>query len=301
MGKQIINSDPVRYALEQTVKKGLFSKKEVTKYAIGDENGQPLTGYDWTVVHPYEDGICMVQRHPQGIKFPLDLMGQEILKSYAGYQVRPKNGYLFISLSHKSMTIEQILDMSWSDSLDSDKDTMPYWQRGIANRSQKILIDPKKNTFLKVQGDLVLYGSSSTVGMDYNKLGIGRLKDGELISLIPCEYNYVQALSENFVAAGRVIVTKSTQAASLTKNQISVTNRAAVQIFSAEDGSPVSDRIYGAIRRNRDGTSSAVMYPNIKPADLLHRQSAGEAFRGSGLLDFSGEKNVRLDSNYRKM
>jgi len=98
-----------------------------------------------------------------------------------------------------------------------------------------------------------------------------------------------------------VIVTETTQVASLTKNQVSVTNRAAVQIFSAEDGSPVSDRIYGAIRRNRDGTSSAVMYPNIKPADLLHRQSAGEVFSGSGLLDFSGEKNVRLDSNYQKM
>ena len=108
---QIINKDPVRYILEQTVKKRLFSKKEVTKYAIGDENGQPLTGYDWAVIHPYEDGISMAQRHPQGIKFPLDLMGQEILKAYAGYQVRPKNGYLFIALSHKSMTVEQILDM----------------------------------------------------------------------------------------------------------------------------------------------------------------------------------------------
>jgi len=96
-------------------------------------------------------------------------------------------------------------------------------------------------------------------------------------------------------------VTKTTQAASLTTNRVSVSNRAAVQIFSVKDGSPVSDRIYGMIRRNRDGTSSAVMYPNIKPADLLHRQSAGEAFKGSGLLDFSGEKNVRLDSNYQKM
>ena len=64
---QIINKDPVRYILEQTVKKRLFSKKEVTKYAIGDENGQPLTGYDWAVIHPYEDGISMAQRHPQGI------------------------------------------------------------------------------------------------------------------------------------------------------------------------------------------------------------------------------------------
>ena len=34
---------------------------------------------------------------------------------------------------------------------------------------------------------------------------------------------------------------------------------------------------------------------------LIHRQSAGEAFKGSGLLDFSREKNVRLDSNYQKM
>lgn len=301
MSMQIINQDPIRYLLEQTVKKGFFSKKEVIKYAIGDENGQPLTEYDWAVISPYEDGICMAQRHPQGIKFPLDLMGQEILKSYAGYQVRPKNGYLFLALTHKSMTVEQIMDMSWSDSAENSENMMPYWSRGIANRRQKILIDPKKNTFLKVQGDLVLYGSSSTVGMDYNKLGIGRLEDGELIPLIPCEYNYVEVLSENYVAAGRVIVTETTQVASLTKNQVSVTNRAAVQIFSAEDGSPVSDRIYGAIRRNRDGTSSAVMYPNIKPADLLHRQSAGEAFSGSGLLDFSGEKNVRLDSNYQKM
>ena len=178
---------------------------------------------------------------------------------------------------------------------------MPYWQRGIATKDQKILIDPKKNTFLRVQGDLVLYGSSSTVGMDYNKLGIGRLEDGKLVPLIPCEYNFVEVLSADYVAAGRVIVTKTTQAASLTTNRVSVSNRAAVQIFSVKDGSPVSDRIYGMIRRNRDGTSSAVMYPNIKPADLLHRQSAGEAFKGSGLLDFSGEKNVRLDSNYQKM
>ena len=121
------------------------------------------------------------------------------------------------------------------------------------------------------------------------------------IPLIPCEYNFVEVLSADYVAAGRVIVTKTTQAASLTTNRVSVSNRAAVQIFSVKDGSPVSDRIYGMIRRNRDGTSSAVMYPNIKPADLLHRQSAGEAFKGSGLFDFSGEKNVRLDSNYQKM
>ena len=43
MSMQIINQDPIRYLLEQTVKKGFFSKKEVIKYAIGDENGQPLT------------------------------------------------------------------------------------------------------------------------------------------------------------------------------------------------------------------------------------------------------------------
>ncbi len=301
MNMQVINQDPVRYILEQTVKKGIIFKKNVTKYAIGDENGQPLTDYEWEVIHPYEDGISMAQRHPQGYKYPIDLMGREILKDYTGYQVRPKNGLFFLSLNHKSMTVEQIMEKSWPDSAVGGETMMPYWPRGLANKSQEILIDPKKNTFLEVHGNIVLYGSSSTVGMDYNKLGIGRLDGDKLIPLIPCEYNHVEVLSENYVAAGRVIVTKTTQAATLTTNRVFVTNKAAVRIFSAKDGAPVSDQIYGNIHRNKDGTSSAVMYPNIKPEDLLHKQSMGEAFNGSGLLNFSGEKNVRLDSEYRKL
>ena len=301
MNMQIINQDPIRYILEKTVKKGLFVKKEVTKCAIGDENGQALTEYDWEVIEPYEDGVCMVQKHPRSNKLLIDLMGQQILKNYTGYQVRPKNGYYFLSLIHNSLTVEQIMEMSWFDSFEKGKKTLPYLARGIANKSQKILIDPKKNMYLEVHGNLVLYGNSSTVGMDYNRLGIGRLDDGEFIPLIPTEYNYVEVLNEDYVVAGRVIVTKTTQAATLTTNRISVTNRAAVQIFYAKTGSPVSDTIYGNVHINRDGTISATMYPNILPADLLHRQSAGEAFNGNGLLDFSGEKNVRLDSNFRKM
>ncbi len=54
----LINEEPKRYLLSQTtVKRSLFSKKELTLYAVGDENSKPLTGYEYEHIEPYENGL----------------------------------------------------------------------------------------------------------------------------------------------------------------------------------------------------------------------------------------------------
>ncbi len=62
MDMEKINENPVRVLLTQTEKKGLFSKKEVPVYAIGDENGTPLTEYEFSSIKPFEDGFAVALR-----------------------------------------------------------------------------------------------------------------------------------------------------------------------------------------------------------------------------------------------
>lgn len=174
---------------------------------------------------------------------------------------------------------------------------MPYWARGLANKNQEILIDPKKNTFLQIFGDIVLYGEWSVVSPDYSKLGVGKLSGDQLVSVLPCVYNHVEYLWDRILAVGRFHVTKTRTPSSLTKDTITVTSRLAVQLYNIDKGW-VSDLIFGNIFRTDGGNFSAVIYPHIRPEDLTHQQSVGEAFSGAGLLDLRDPKEVLLNDRF---
>ena len=293
-----ICDDPVRYLLAQTEKKGLFSKKEVTVFAVGDENGTPLTAYEFASVGPYTDGFASAQKKKGGSVL-LGTDGKPVLPEYGAYAIRPKNGYLTLYRSSVQYSGDTAMDEIWRDpAAENTKPKTPYWPRGLASSRQEILIDPKKNTFLQIFGDIVLYGNWSTVGLDYCSLGVGRFAGGGLVPVLPCVYNHAEYLWGRLVAVGRYVVNKTTTASSLTKNTVTVTSTLAFMVYDADSGKPVSDLVFGGIHRTDKGNISAVVYPHIRAEELTHRQSVGEAFSGAGLLDFKDPKKVVLNDRF---
>ncbi len=279
-----IHDNPPRYILEQTeTKKGLFSKKEVIKYAIGDENQHPLTGYDYDEIEEYHDGYAIVTVRKGSPKFPLDikkylvdLNGKQVLTSYSDshYKITPVGNFFQISLAQ---------------------------ERGLISKNEQVLIKPKENNYLEIIQDIVLYGNQSLVSPDYNKLGIALLTDVSLKPVVPCTYNYVQYLWNREAAVGRYVVTTTRTPSSLTHDTVTKTAKAAFQIYSVDSGKPVCDLIFGDIKETKNGNYSALIYPNIRPSDLTHVQSAAEAFSGTGLLDFSNEKRITINTDYKKI
>ncbi len=267
-----ICDDPIRYVLSQEeTKKGLFSKKSVTMLALGDENRQPLTAYEFDAIEPCGDGFFSAKRKKSAIV--LDANGAQMLKAYSdkSFAVRYENGLFFLTRGA---------------------------EKGLAARDGSVLVEPKGN-LLEVVDDIVLYGRVSTVGPDYNEAGIGRIEGNTLVPVVPCVYNHVQVLWDRVVAAGRYVVTTTRTASSLTRDTVTKTTRLAFELYSADTGERVSDLIFGEIHRTDKGNFSALVYPNIKSEELTHRQTAGEAFSGAGLLDFRGEKKVVLGPDYR--
>ncbi len=269
-----ICDDPIRHVLSQeTEKKGLFSKKSVTMYALGDENEQPLTAYEFISIESCGCGLFAAARKKGEKPIILDSSGAQLLKAYSdkSYAIRCENGLLCLSRGA---------------------------ERGLAAIDGSVLVEPKGN-FLKVEGDIVLYGKVSSVGPDYNETGIGRIEGNKLVPVVPCVYNHVQVLWDRVVAAGRYVVTTTRTATSLTRDTVTKTTRLAFELYSADTGEKVSDLIFGEIHRTQKGNYSAKVYPNIKSAELTHRQTTSEAFSGAGLLDFRGEKQVTLNADYR--
>lgn len=297
MDMEKINENPVRVLLTQTEKKGLFSKKEVPVYAIGDENGTPLTEYEFSSIKPFEDGFAVALKKKGG-RILLDTNGKEVLPNYRNYNICVKNGFLTLYKPSTTSSEDSILNAIWQDPASEIRNnTMPYWARGLANKNQEILIDPQKNTFLQIFGDIVLYGEWSVVSPDYSKLGVGKLSGDQLVSVLPCVYNHVEYLWDRILAVGRFHVTKTRTPSSLTKDTITVTSRLAVQLYNIDKGW-VSDLIFGNIFRTDGGNFSAVIYPHIRPEDLTHQQSVGEAFSGAGLLDLRDPKEVLLNDRF---
>lgn len=272
-----INDEPIRYALSQTTtKKSLFSKKEITKYAIGDENRNELTPYEFFWIKPYENGIanaCLAKKNGSPIFVCIDTDGRQMLKPYndSGYNVSWDNGYYSVNRGIGSL--------------------------GLAARNETVLIEPKGNNYLERIGDIVLYGDRSPVGLDYCELGIGKLVGNEMVRIVPRKYNHVQILEGRVVLAGRYVVTKTTTPSSLTKDRITTTSRLAFQLYSVDTGK-INDLVFGEIHKTKNGNYSAIVYPKIKPEELLHRQTVGEAFSGAGLLDFSDKKRIVLDADF---
>lgn len=293
-----LNNDPVRVLLSQTEKKGLFSKKEVSSYAVGDENGAPLTAYEFSLISPYEDGFTYAVKKKGGPVL-LDLAGKEVLPSYSGaFSIRPKNGYLTIFRSSSKFSGDAVMLDTWPDPAgEKIVPAIPYLNRGLAAQDQKILIDPKKNSYLQIIDDIVLYGDWSPVGLDYCRLGAAKLSGDSLETLLPCEYNYVQYLWDRVIAVGRYVVTKTSTPSSLTRNTVTTTAQPAFRLYHADSGW-IGDRIYGEIHRTKHGNISAVIYPHIRPEDLTHRQTMGEAFSGAGLLNFKDPKKVVLNDRF---
>lgn len=273
-----INDDPVRYELSQTtVKKGLFSKKEIVRCALGDENGDPLTPFEYGNISQYTDGFAETLYKPGTTSVcvaSIDINGKFMLRKYndSGYHVKWDNGYFLIT--------------RWNG------------YKGLATREEKVLIEPQDNNYLEITGDIVLYGNmAGGAGPDYNDMGIGKLAGDALIPVIPRRYNHVQYIDGRVVCAGRYAVNKTRTAASLTTDKVTVTARLAFQLFSVDTGK-LNDLVFGEIHKTDNGNYSAVVYPNIRPEELLHRQTVGEAFSGEGLLDFSGEKRVVLNERF---
>ncbi len=272
--KMKLNDSPERYALSRAeIKKGLFSKKEVIKYALGDEDQNALTEYDYDSIEPFSNGFARAAKK-NGRTALLDLNGGEVLKEFTdrGYAVYPENGYFSISRG--------------------------ALEKGLASPEGKVLIDPKKGyNRLDISGDIVIYGRTSTVSQEYNEYGIGRLEDGELKSVVPFGYSFAAFVDGRVVAAGRCVVSTQREIASLTRDRVITTARAAFQLYSADTGK-ISDLVFGELRKTEKGNYSGTVYPNIAPEELTHRQTAGEAFSGAGLPDFSKKKNIVLDKNF---
>jgi len=265
-----INDNPIRYAGGKTLtKKGLFGKKELTKFAVCNEKEDPISAFDYDSIDQFVDGIATakIKKHIHYI----DLDGKQILKTYTdgAYNVTRMGDYFKIVQAGST-------------------------NKGLAYRDGTILLELKGNC-LEIQDDIVIYGDLSPVGFEYRKLGAGKIAEGRFISVLPCNYNYVQYLGSRMVAAGRYAVTKTSTPSSLTKNRVSVTATPAFQIYSVDTGK-LSDLVFGEIHLTDHGNYSAVIYPRVKPDELTYReQTFSEAFHGTGLLDLSVKKHIVLN------
>ena len=265
-----INDQPIRYAVGKTVmKKRLFGKKEQTKFAVCNEEAEPLCAFDYDSIGPFEDGIAtaMVKKRVHFI----ELDGKQILQTYTdgAYNVTRMGDYFKIVKNGSN-------------------------EKGLVYRDGSILIEPKHNC-LEIQDDIVIYGDLSPVGYEYRKLGAGKIAEGKFISVLPCNYNFVQYLGDRMVAAGRYSVTKTTSASSLTTDRVTITATPAFQIYSVDTGK-LSDLVFGEIHMTDHGNYSAVIYPHVRPDELTYRQQTfSEAFHGTGLLDLSVKKHIVLN------
>lgn len=302
-----INENPARVLLTKTEKKGLFSKKEITMYAVGDENGNPLSDYVFSKICPYEDGFADATSK-KGVHVLLDTDGQVVLfPSYEACRVYAKNGYLTIFQPGNQISDAAVMDSIWPDPDSAERNNnVSFGPRGLGiveNQQKKILVSPDDANFLKVFGDIVLYGKiyglnpyGEGILDSSDKLGIGILSGYYLKSVLPCRYNHVEYLWDRVVAVGRVIVTNKKEVG-LLSDKIRTTHQVGFRLFDVDKGW-VNDLVFGQIMRLNDSTFSATLFPHIRPEDLTHRQTGKEAFRGKGLLDFRDPTPVVLNDRY---
>lgn len=278
---KVINENPLRYELSRTeMKKKLFSKEEVTKYAIGDEDGNPITEFSFDEITPFENGfaLCKVY-HNQHLRECrcFNLNGEEMMAKYAdkGYYVERKGDYF---------TLTNIVASN---------------PTGLAAADETLLIDPKDTNYMEIIDDFVLYGDASPVP-EASKFGAIKLSGGKGTEILPQKYSFIKYIGNRVFAAGRCVTSTSTQAASLTRDTVITTGMVAFQLYSADSGK-ISDMIFSDIHQTKKGNYSATVCPKIKPEELLHRQTTSEAFSGEGLMDFSKTKNVVLNENFEIM
>ena len=278
----LINEEPKRYLLSQTVvKRSLFSKKELTLYAIGDENSKPLTEYEYEHIEPYENGLTSAYtKYGPGIHkygkdvFLIDLSGRLVLPDYqkAGYGVMPEGEVYKIFKGQKI---------------------------GLANTDGKILIDPDKNWYIKIVGDTVIYGLNLPGPALTSRLGASRLENGKLIPLIECKYNFLDRPWDGALIAGRVQIYTHREAASLFKDRVTTQVTGAFMLFSSVTGKPLSNYVFGKLDREIDGTMIGIVYPNVKPEDIIPRsETFKESFLGTGGMDTYEKKEIKLNDRY---
>ncbi len=272
-----INDNPVRYELSSTiVKRVLFSKKEITVCALGDENGQPMTEYLYDCISEFKDGVAEARLSGKIISHLLLTDGSQLVPELTKkYRVSMlPNGYISLAMSTKS-------------------------PRGIATRDGKVLLNPASNIYMDVdaEGDTVIFGKYFPDLPTEAKLGVSVLEDGTLREVIPRKYNFIQRLGKHVFALGRTVDTgTATEMVSLTKNRVTTTYRSAYAIFSIDSGL-LTQKVFGEFQAIPNGFK-AVYYPHIQFDQLSHSQSMGEAFWGTGKLDFRGAKIVTLDENF---
>ena len=281
----LINEEPKRYLLSQTtVKRSLFSKKELTLYAVGDENSKPLTGYEYEHIEPYENGLTSAYtNYGPGIHhygkdiFLIDLSGNLFLPDYQkkGYAIVPKGGAFTVSKGQKV---------------------------GLANTKGKILIDPENNWYIKIIGDTVIYGLNLPGPSMTSRLGASKLEDGKLVPLIECKYNFVDRPWDSVIVAGRVQIDTSREIASLTKDRIIKKVTGAFMLFSPVTGKPLSNYVFGQLSRESDSTMIGIVYPNVRSEDIVPRSATfKESFLGTGGMDTYEKKEIKLNDRYEVM
>lgn len=282
MEKKRINDNPARFSIPKTqTKKVLFLKKEVMRLAICDENEVPLTDFAFEYISDYNDGVVRAGIHNKSYLF--DINGRPLMQKYtdSGYEVNYDQGRFLVYKKSEN-------------------------KEGLFNKQEKALIDPeeklsngKYNNYLQCDGDIIVYGYRSMVSADFTKLGLGKIENGIFVSIIPPIYNIVAPFENHVYLVGRTVVSQTREVASLTRDRVTTTAKSAFQLYSADTGETVSNLVFGEIHPTKKGNYSAIVYPRIKPDNLHHVQTFSEAFQGAGLLDFSEEKQMVLDSSFQ--
>ena len=282
-----INENPDRYVLEKTVtERVLFKKKEFVRYALGDDNQNPLTEYSFKEIEDFDGGYSLA--HPaKGKTQVIDLNGVQMFPELT-------NKYKFSILGDYFM-IESMIG-----------------NKGLVSKEGKILIEPhKSDTFIHVD-DYIIYGYNAGNIPNYNKFGLAYIGEDGFKKLLDCDYNYLEYLGNGFFAVGRYHVTKEREIASLTKDRVTTTVQYAAAIYSAEKAlaSPnrkivltkglVSDKVFGPLNKT-DGGYFTVYFPHVKPIELSHMQTSSEAFTGDGLMDLKDAKKVKLNENFEML
>lgn len=282
-----VNENPDRYVLEKTViEKKLFKKKEVVRFALGDENKNSLTEYIYNDIEAFENGFTIA--HPaKGKNQVLDLNGVQMFKELTDkYKFYFLDGYFMIESFIKN--------------------------KGLVSKEGKILIQPEKSDTFTHIDDYIIYGHDAGDIPEYSKFGLAYIGEDGFQPLLNKDYNYIEYLGSGYFAVGRFDVNKERQIASLTKDKVTVTTKLAVAIYSAEKALSshnnnivlskglVSEKIYGPLKKTENGYFT-VYYPKVRPIELSHTQTASEAFSGDGLMDLKDFRKVKLNENFEML
>lgn len=270
---KVINNDPVRYELDKTtVKRALFSKKEIVQCALGDENKQPLTDYLYSEIEPFNNGVATAHISPKQNHL-LTLDGSQLVPELAKkYRVSMlPNGYIALAFG------ECIF-------------------QGLASKSGKIIVDPRKNTYMVSEGDTVIHGTFYPTMPNTGKLGVSIIDGENITEAIPQKYNAIKKLGDRIFALGRIDDTQTVTSSVHLKVQTTTSYQTAYAVFSIDKGL-MTQQIFGDFEVIPGGYR-AILYPNIRFDELSHSQSLGEAFVGKGKLNFKDAKIVVLDENF---